>query len=451
MVSAVLLVPAAGAALRARAALPVPATAMTVPPAGLAAAAAGATAPGQAPAENARGRPQRAGPPARQQALEALRAGRVRAAIPLLRAWAAERPQDPEARFYLGRALLQVGDAAGAREALREAEALGAGAHPGVNYYLGVAAQQLGDMAAAERRFRRTLEVDPGSVSARRSLAFLYLLTGRPEQAQPLLEQLVAERPDDALAWHYLGAVRWAAGRFAAARDAFARAIRAEPGMTDARLGEAKALATLGRLDEADRHLEELTRQAPELAEAWFEWGRLALREGEVEQAIARLERALLLEPTHERARYNLGLAYRRAGREADARALLEAAAKQQVAERQRQRELLREVVRDQAGELYRQALEALAAGHPQAAAARFEEAIAAAGEAATAAFWLGLGSARLQAGDAEAAALALRRAVDLDPEMAVAWRLLADALERLGEADAAAAARARYQSLVGR
>ncbi|MGD8818352.1 MAG: tetratricopeptide repeat protein, partial [Acidobacteriota bacterium] len=51
--------------------------------------------------------------------------------------------------------------------------------------------------------------------------------------------------------------------------------------------------------------------------------GILALRDGDVETAIDRFEHALSIDPSDQPSRYNLGLAYARAGRADEARAAL--------------------------------------------------------------------------------------------------------------------------------
>ena len=57
----------------------------------------------------------------------------------------------------------------------------------------------------------------------------------------------------------------------------------------------------------------------PDFAEAALALGRLRLGSGEAAQAIPLLEKAVRLAPASEPAHYQLMLAYRNAGREADA------------------------------------------------------------------------------------------------------------------------------------
>jgi Tfp pilus assembly protein PilF len=79
--------------------------------------------------------------------------------------------------------------------------------------------------------------------------------------------------------------------------------------------------------ERADARFAELTRLAPAEPAGWADWGALALRQGRLDAAAERLERARSLAPAHADILLLLGLVHSRAGRSAEAVAVLRRAA----------------------------------------------------------------------------------------------------------------------------
>ncbi|HZH43802.1 MAG TPA: tetratricopeptide repeat protein [Lysobacter sp.] len=131
----------------------------------------------------------------------------------------------------------------------------------------------------------------------------LYALVGTPRalqpaqaQAQPTLAEAIAQlevevrrNPQAVEAWRLLGRAYATAGQPARARDAFAAAAAAAPQDANVLVEAAEARA----------------QAAPQLR---FD-----------AEAVAMLEKALAIEPAHQRARWFLGIAQRQAGRHAEA------------------------------------------------------------------------------------------------------------------------------------
>jgi cytochrome c-type biogenesis protein CcmH/NrfG len=138
--------------------------------------------------------------------------------------------------------------------------------------------------------------------------AALYLLVGTPTALDPRttrapetitdaiaeLEAALAREPQLAEGWVLLGRAYRAEGRAVEARDAFARAARLLPDEADVQVeaAEARALAA------PDRRIDD--------------------------EAVAMLDRALELQPRHQRARWFLGIARRQRGEAAEAAAIWE-------------------------------------------------------------------------------------------------------------------------------
>ncbi|MBL9200360.1 MAG: tetratricopeptide repeat protein [Opitutaceae bacterium] len=131
----------------------------------------------------------------------------------------------------------------------------------------------------------------------------------------------VAKRPLNARAHHNLALAQQAGGDVEAAHRAFARVIELAPDYAPARFNGGVALLARGRFAEASAQLAEAARLSPALrneakfADAQFELGRLAERDGDLAAAEAKFREALDLAPDHLGARSRLGLMFARAGR----------------------------------------------------------------------------------------------------------------------------------------
>jgi YaiO family outer membrane protein len=110
------------------------------------------------------------------------------------------------------------------------------------------------------------VQVDPQSLY---QSAVADRLAGRPAEAVPKLEQVLAARPDD----------------------------------VDARLNLGLALLALGRLDEAEAAFRDVTRQTPAYADAWVGLARVEQRRGDTEAARRMAEEAARLAPGNAEVR----------------------------------------------------------------------------------------------------------------------------------------------------
>jgi tetratricopeptide (TPR) repeat protein len=224
-------------------------------------------------------------------------------------------------------------------------------------------------------------------------------LRGREEEARPLLER--ARAGGQSSAAHLLGLIRFHRGEYPEAADLLAEAVQAAPEDYYSRLYRGWALLELNRLEESRTALLE-TRSVAATPEVEEMLGRLELRAGRLEPALARFRAALAAQPRYAEAEFGAAAALRRLGRESEAR---EAAA--------RFRELHDD---EQAGlrEAYRLQQEQLASPRDPA---RFD---------AQAAHYL-------RAGDLEEAERCAFRSLGLDPTRSGPRLLLARALNASG------------------
>jgi len=146
-----------------------------------------------------------------------------------------------------------------------------------------------GNYAAAAGEYRKAIEKNPRAVNLHYRLGRALLLGSHEpaalEQARQEFERELEINPNDAVAEYQVGQILAAQQKTAAARPRLERALELKP----------------------------------DFAEAALALGRLRLGSGEAAQVIPLLEKAVRLAPASEPAHYQLMLAYRNAGREADA------------------------------------------------------------------------------------------------------------------------------------
>jgi len=187
-----------------------------------------------------------------------------------------------EATLGLGLALvdqLRFEEAVGA---LAEAAAMRPD-HPLVSrgsYAMALAYRRLREPAEAERVLRECIERFPTFAPAYAELGDLAAALGRPEEAAALLDRAVAVDPSYAPGWLLKAASHGARGEFPEAEAAFA----------------------------------EFGRRSPPTAESEFRLGEFLHRKGEPERALARLQRALEIDPSRIRAHYFVALCLRDLG-----------------------------------------------------------------------------------------------------------------------------------------
>jgi tetratricopeptide (TPR) repeat protein len=123
-----------------------------------------------------------------------------------------------------------------------------------------------------------------------------------------------------AFEWPYYAALaESAAGNREEALAALEEALAIDPSYAPARLRRSEILFDLGRLDESGRAAQDLAREYPEMAAAWYGVGRVKAAKGETAEAIAALQRACQLYPQFGAAQYALAQTLNKAGRKAEA------------------------------------------------------------------------------------------------------------------------------------
>jgi Flp pilus assembly protein TadD len=148
------------------------------------------------------------------------------------------------------------------------------------DYGIGLLLQ--GDLKGAEATFRKVMAMDPSYADGPVNVARAEIQEGDVAAAIPMLEKSLAIAPRLAKAHYFLGT----------------------------------ALKTLGRYDEALRHLRAAADQYPRDRVVLNQLGRVQFLQRRFDEAIATLQRVLQIDPEDLQAHYNLMLCYRGAGNE---------------------------------------------------------------------------------------------------------------------------------------
>jgi serine/threonine protein kinase/tetratricopeptide (TPR) repeat protein len=149
-----------------------------------------------------------------------------------------------------------------------------------------------GSMGDALVEAHTAVELDAGSVSARRSLGWAYYYSRRYDQARYHLEKAIAMNPIAEETYRVLGLVLAMAGELEDARRVLEEALVLPETSTYTRATLGYALARAGHRDEAHRVLTELEEHATHTYVSPVSFATVHLGLGEVERALDWTERA---------------------------------------------------------------------------------------------------------------------------------------------------------------
>lgn len=135
-----------------------------------------------------------------------------------------QNPQQEQAWRLLVSAYLRLEDFAQAIDACRQLAGIDS-SNAGTLVTLGYLHQRLGDIASAEQYYREGLILDPNAVTAYQGLGWVYLKTGRLEQALDMVSETTERAPNYAPNYVLMGRALTAQGFFEDATIAYNRAF----------------------------------------------------------------------------------------------------------------------------------------------------------------------------------------------------------------------------------
>lgn len=249
-----------------------------------------------------------------------------------------KEPKRADARFLLGKALLEAGDGAGAlvefgkaaeaghptgallpwqaramvlqRDYRRAIEQFGSAqpqdAADAVELKLALATAQgaLGRRDEARALIEQALQQQPKSVPARQALARLLMIEGKPEHALEIAETLLKEDPKLAEAWRLKGDIATQRQDYEASRKAYEAAVDADPRNLVAHSALVGQLIAFRERDEATKRLAAMRKQFGGVGEVIYFSAGLELEKGNLQPAFDHVQQLLKLAPDDPRTLY---------------------------------------------------------------------------------------------------------------------------------------------------
>ena len=191
--------------------------------------------------------------------------------------------------------------------------------------YLGLGREEK-HLAAAEKLFRRAIDLDPEFAEAHAGLCDTYLAWYELERAMPRYRQaetacVDALETQDIAPQVYvaLGDLYRYSGDYERSYDSFWRAIQLDDTLADAHIGNARVLAAMDRMPEAESGFVRAIELEPGYWVAYNAFGAFLFQMGRFDEAARQFAEVVSLTPDNPMGYSNLGGAYYVSGRFADA------------------------------------------------------------------------------------------------------------------------------------
>jgi tetratricopeptide (TPR) repeat protein len=284
-------------------------------------------------------------------------------------------------------------------------------AHDVLGRLLGLAGASVKDTAA---EFEAAIRMRPEFAEAHNNLGLVYTQAGDDEKAIGAFREAIRQRPDYADAHANLGAILTATDIGESVRE-LERALALQPTLLKAQYNLALAydVSPSHGVDKAIELLRKLIAVDANYPRAELALGKALLRKGAVQEAVDHLRRAISAEPGSGEAHYQLGLALTRSGMKEEAAAELKKG-RELIASAQAEQTLVADMDEGRA---------ALERGDVDNALLKFEQVRKQRPDLAQAHLQVGLAMERK--GDSAAAAVAYRKALELNPSMTEAKQAL--------------------------
>jgi tetratricopeptide (TPR) repeat protein len=200
---------------------------------------------------------------------------------------------------------------------------------------------------AAVIRLEESLKTFPSSSRLWFALGFANFRLDKNEEAERALRKAIELDPKFAPAFAYLGLIRAKTGAYAEAITLYESALRGDSKLAVVHHLIADAmLKQNGDASIVEKHLRQAVTMDPTFTPARLSLGKLFMRAQRWSEAVVELEQVVKLDPNVPEAYYQLGLAYGRLKRTADAQTAMATFKRLSDAEKKREDQELREVVK---------------------------------------------------------------------------------------------------------
>ena len=266
-------------------------------------------------------------------------------------------PGKPDVHYYLGITYSEIGELEAARENML-AVAPGAAVFADAQLQLAYLAQQEGDIAQAALYAEAAVAARPDAPGLMSFRIAIERDRGNLPVAISLATKLSEDHPENDRYQFTLGALLDESGNRAAAITTMRRAIALNPRNSEALNYLGYTFAEQGvHLEEAESLILRALAVEPEDGFYLDSLGWVYFQQGRYARAVEKLERAVELTGNDPTIQEHLGDAYRRMGREAEARRIYETAGDSAPSEIQRQRLQKKLLINGNAGRLNEQNL----------------------------------------------------------------------------------------------
>jgi tetratricopeptide (TPR) repeat protein len=209
-------------------------------------------------------------------------------------------------------------------EDVRELKAILAGdpRSADAHFLLGIAYRRLGSpdlLGEAKAELQQALALNPDYVPARFYLAHIYLDLGRPEQARRELEKGLERAAGQPQFTALLGEAERQLANPQRSVELTRQVLQAQPSFGEARYYLALALFDLKQRDAAIAELEQVIGSGPQTVDPYLSLGTAYIEAGRIDEALRTLIQASHVDPARGDVRLQLARAYRLKGELASA------------------------------------------------------------------------------------------------------------------------------------
>lgn len=279
-----------------------------------------------------------------EHAKDAWDQGDIKTSVISLKSALEKNPNNPEARFLLGKVYLGLENGFAAEQDLRRAVELNipmsavaidlaramllesqfqkvldelppalmtdARGRASLLAYRAKALVSLGKMAEADQALKDGLALDPGNADTLVTLTQLAFLRGDMSAARNNIDAALAANKDDPEVWYTSGELHRLANDNSAAREDYDRVIKARPYDMRARLGRASVAIASGDISQADADAQSILKLHKDHPLATYVRGVVEYKKGKYEEALAMFQKASKNLPDFKPMAFWLSLTY---------------------------------------------------------------------------------------------------------------------------------------------